>query len=145
MLMNNAVNRSTIDSHMMTKAAPPPRADTVNQKPLQSTDTVAKKIREVSVHTEQVNADMAEQRSASGKQMSRVKERLEEAIKTLNASVDRNPNKLQFSVDSVSNRIMVVVTDEVTGETVRQVPAEALLRIAHNIEAMKGVLFDKVL
>jgi len=129
----------------MTKAAPPPRADTVNQKPLQSTDTVAKKIREVSVQTEQVNADMAEQRSASGKQMSRVKERLEEAIKTLNASVDRNPNKLQFSVDSVSNRIMVVVTDEVTGETVRQVPAEALLRIAHNIEAMKGVLFDKVL
>ena len=136
---------STIDSHMMAKSAPPSRADTVNQKPLQSTDTVIKKIREVSVHTEKVNADIAEQRSASGQQMSRVKARLEEAIKTLNASVDRNPNKLQFSVDSVSKRIMVVVTDEVTGETVRQVPAEALLRIAHNIEAMKGILFDKVL
>ena len=130
---------------MMAKAAPPPLAGTVNQKPLQSTDAVVKKIREVSVHTEQVNADIAEQRSASSQQMSRVKARLEEAIKTLNASSDRNPNKLQFSVDSVSNRIMVVVTDEVTGETVRQVPAEALLRIAHNIEAMKGVLFDKVL
>jgi flagellar protein FlaG len=143
--MNTGVNMSTIDSHMMAKAAPPPRADTVNQKPLQSTDTVIKKIREVSVHAEQVNADIAEQRSASSQQMSRVKARLEEAIKTLNASSDRNPNKLQFSVDSVSNRIMVVVTDEVTGETVRQVPAEALLRIAHNIEAMKGVLFDKVL
>ncbi len=129
----------------MAKAAPPPLAGTVNQKPLQSTDAVVKKIREVSVHTEQVNADIAEQRSASSQQMSRVKARLEEAIKTLNASSDRNPNKLQFSVDSVSNRIMVVVTDEVTGETVRQVPAEALLRIAHNIEAMKGVLFDKVL
>ena len=129
----------------MAKAAPPPLAGTVNQKPLQSTDAVVKKIREVSVHTEQVIADIAEQRSASSQQMSRVKARLEEAIKTLNASSDRNPNKLQFSVDSVSNRIMVVVTDEVTGETVRQVPAEALLRIAHNIEAMKGVLFDKVL
>jgi len=130
---------------MMAKAAPPPLAGTVNQKPLQSADAVVKKIREVSVHTEQVIADIAEQRSASSQQMSRVKARLEEAIKTLNASSDRNPNKLQFSVDSVSNRIMVVVTDEVTGETVRQVPAEALLRIAHNIEAMKGVLFDKVL
>jgi len=143
--MNNGVNMSTIDSNMMAKAAPPPLAGTVNQKPLQSTDAVVKKIREVSVHTEQVNADIAEQRSASSQQMSRVKARLEEAIKTLNASSDRNPNKLQFSLDSVSNRIMVVVTDEVTGETVRQVPAEALLRIAHNIEAMKGVLFDKVL
>jgi len=143
--MNNGVNMSTIDSNMMAKAAPPPLAGTVNQKPLQSTDAVVKKIREVSVHTEQVNADIAEQRSASSQQMSRVKARLEEAIKTLNASSDRNPNKLQFSVDSVSNRIMVVVTDEVTGETVRQVPAEALLRIAHNIEDMKGVLFDKVL
>ena len=143
--MNNGVNMSTIDSNMMAKAAPPPLAGTVNQKPLQSADAVVKKIREVSVHTEQINADIAEKRSASGQQMSRVKARLEEAIKTLNASSDRNPNKLQFSVDSVSNRIMVVVTDEVTGETVRQVPAEALLRIAHNIEAMKGVLFDKVL
>jgi flagellar protein FlaG len=143
--MKNGVNMSTIDSHTMAKTPPPPRADTVNQKPLQSTDTVVKKIREVSMHTEQINADIAEKRSASGEQMSRVKARLEEAIRTLNASVDRNPNKLQFSVDSVSNKIMVVVTDEVTGETVRQVPAEALLRIAHNIEAMKGILFDKVL
>jgi uncharacterized FlaG/YvyC family protein len=38
-----------------------------------------------------------------------------------------------------------VVTDEVTGESIRQVPAEAILRVAHNIEAMKGLLFDKVL
>jgi len=25
------------------------------------------------------------------------------------------------------------------------VPAEALLRVAHNLEAMKGILFDKML
>jgi len=77
--MKNGVNMSTIDSHTMAKTPPPPRADTVNQKPLQSTDTVVKKIREVSVHTEQINADIAEKRSASGEQMSRVKARLEEA------------------------------------------------------------------
>lgn len=136
---------STIDSNTMVQPRPVSRAEVAAPKPVQAADTVSQKIREVSARTEQVNAQIVEQRSASAEQMSKVKARLDDAIRTLNENVDRNPNKLQFSVDSVSKKIMVVVTDEVTGESIRQVPAEAILRVAHNIEAMKGLLFDKVL
>ena len=52
-------------------------------------------------------------------------------------------NELNFSVDEVSKRIMVSVTDRRTGEVIRQVPSEAILKVAHNIEALKGVIFDK--
>ena len=51
--------------------------------------------------------------------------------------------ELNFSVDEVSKRIMVSVTDRSTGEVIRQVPSEAILKVAHNIEALKGVIFDK--
>ena len=51
--------------------------------------------------------------------------------------------ELNFSVDEVSKRIMVSVTDRRTGEVIRQVPSEAILKVAHNIEALKGVIFDK--
>lgn len=115
------------------------------KKPIQSVDTVIKEIRAVSAKSEQVNATIVEKRNASAEQIGKIQEKVEEAIRTLNDSIELNPNKLKFSVDSVSKKIMIVVTDEVTGETVRQVPAEALLRVAHNIEAMKGILFDKVL
>lgn len=136
---------STIDSNTMVQPRPVSRAEVAAPKPVQAADTVSQKIREVSARTEQVNAQIVEQRSASAEQISKVKARLDDAIRTLNENADRNPNKLQFSVDSVSKKIMVVVTDEVTGESIRQVPAEAILRVAHNIEAMKGLLFDKVL
>jgi uncharacterized FlaG/YvyC family protein len=77
--------------------------------------------------------------------MQRTRELAVQSSNDTGNTADRNPNKLQFTVDSVSKKIMVVVTDEVTGESIRQVPAEAILRVAHNIEAMKGLLFDKVL
>jgi flagellar protein FlaG len=114
-------------------------------KPIQKVDQVSKEIRAVSDKSGQVNAQMIDQKTRSTNEIEKVQESLREAIRTLNESADINPNRLKFSVDSVSNKVLVVVTDEVTGEVVRQVPAEAVLRVAHNIEAMKGVLFDKML
>jgi flagellar protein FlaG len=142
---DNGGNMSTINSQAMMQAAVSLSGDTVSSKPVATADSVNVKRREVSANTEKVNAQIAEQRSEIGAQMGKMKARLEEAIKTLNASVDLNPNELHFSVDSTSNRIMVIVKDEMTGETVRQIPGEAVLRVAHNIESMKGLLFDKVL
>jgi uncharacterized FlaG/YvyC family protein len=34
------------------------------------------------------------------------------------------------------------VTDKTSGELVRQIPAEEVLHVSHNIERMKGILFD---
>ena len=52
------------------------------------------------------------------------------------------PTSLHFSIDDTSKRFIVQVTDTNTGEIIRKVPGDAILRIAKQIESLKGVLFD---
>ena len=52
---------------------------------------------------------------------------------------------LAFYVDKSSQRFVVEVKDTNTGESIIKFPGEAALKIAENIESLKGVLFDKTL
>ena len=54
-----------------------------------------------------------------------------------------NETSLDFSVDEASKRFVVQVTDKNTGELIRQLPGDAVLRIARQLESMKGVVFDQ--
>jgi uncharacterized FlaG/YvyC family protein len=40
-------------------------------------------------------------------------------------------------------RPIVVVRKEDTGEVIRQIPNEVVVKVAHNIEALKGMLMNK--
>jgi len=40
---------------------------------------------------------------------------------------------------------IVKVVREDTGETIRQYPNEAIVRVAHNIEKLKGILFKELI
>lgn len=71
-----------------------------------------------------------------------VRVRLEEIAATLNAEMQFRERKLNFSVDEISKRILFSVTDKESGEVIRQVPPDAILKVSHNLEALKGVLFD---
>jgi flagellar protein FlaG len=44
----------------------------------------------------------------------------------------------------VADRTVITVKDTHSGEVVRQIPDEALLRVAHNIEEIKGLLYNDV-
>jgi flagellar protein FlaG len=77
------------------------------------------------------------------KKIEKLQEALADVVARLNESMKSSSKELNFSVDEVSKRIMVSVTDRRTGEVIRQVPSEAILKVAHNIEALKGVIFDK--
>ena len=68
-----------------------------------------------------------------------------ENISEMQNTEARMPKNLNFRLDQVSNRWMVTVRDESTGKVVREVPGDAVLKVAHNIESLKGVLFDQVL
>ena len=86
---------------------------------------------------------LALQRTESGEKIEKLQEALADVVARLNESMKSSSKELNFSVDEVSKRIMVSVTDRRTGEVIRQVPSEAILKVAHNIEALKGVIFDK--
>ena len=74
--------------------------------------------------------------------MDKTVEDIKAAVQTLNSTMKKIPTTLQFSVDSASNRVIVQVTNNDTGEVVRTLPGEAVLKIAQNLESLKGILFD---
>lgn len=90
-----------------------------------------------------VSDALESQKVRAGEEMQAVQAKLDEIVSHLNVKMEVRDKSLNFSVDEVSNRVMVTVTDKVSGEVVRQVPSEAILKVAHNIEALKGVLFDR--
>ncbi|GAB5500256.1 MAG: flagellar protein FlaG [Pseudohongiellaceae bacterium] len=120
-------------------------ADTGSSKTRSESAVATGKAEQAVQSLQQVNSRILDQRSRSAATMEGIRERLDAAIQTLNERMAKGPKDLSFSVDEVSKRYLVVVTDQSNGEVIRQVPAEAVLRVAHNIEALKGVLFDQVL
>ena len=46
-------------------------------------------------------------------------------------------------MDSLADRVVITVRQSETGEVIRQIPDESLLRVAHNIEAVKGLLYNE--
>jgi flagellar protein FlaG len=66
---------------------------------------------------------------------------LKEATEHLNKQMTQNKRDLSFSVDDVSNKVVVTVKNR-DGEVVRQIPNEAVLRVAHNLDDVKGLLQD---
>ena len=67
---------------------------------------------------------------------------LQETSEKLNQQLAKNGRDLSFSVDDVANRVVLTVKNR-EGEVVRQIPNEVVLRVAHNIEEMKGLLQDE--
>ncbi len=74
-----------------------------------------------------------------------MRENLREAVEKLNDQVERNGRGLNFSVDDRLNRPIITVRSTATGEVVRTIPNEVVIKVAHNIEDIKGLLMDQTL
>jgi flagellar protein FlaG len=68
---------------------------------------------------------------------------LDEAIRLLNEQAAANGRGLNFSVDEKLNRQVIIVKKTETGEVVRQIPTDVAIKVAHNIEDIKGLLLDQ--
>lgn len=66
---------------------------------------------------------------------------LEETSKQLNEQMRRNSRDISFSVDDVADKVVLTVKNK-EGEVVRQIPNEVALRVAHNLEDIKGLMQD---
>lgn len=69
--------------------------------------------------------------------------KLEEAIKILNDSLARAPTKARITHDDELNRYVVRIADADSGEVIKEIPSDELLRFARHLEKLKGILFDK--
>ena len=73
---------------------------------------------------------------------SEVRQNLQEAVKMLNQQMSSTKRGLGFQVDEAVGGPVVTVRSAESGEVVRQIPNEVVVRIAHNIEKYKGLLFS---
>lgn len=76
-------------------------------------------------------------------QLRAMRKDLEQALSEANRQMQLNGRALAFSLDEKADRMVIRVTNSVTGELVRQIPDETVLRIAHSLDELKGVLYDE--
>jgi len=75
--------------------------------------------------------------------VTQVADDIREAIETLNKTLDLGKTKAMISHDADLNRYIVKIADEQSGEIIREIPSEAVLKFARNLREIKGLLFDK--
>lgn len=68
---------------------------------------------------------------------------VQKAVNDLQQKVDAMGSGLRFSVDSESERVIVKVVDESTQKVLRQFPSEEVLKLAKDIDRMRGLLFNE--
>ncbi len=66
----------------------------------------------------------------------------EQVVEQLNLQMQADNRNLRFGVDRRINTFIITVTDKASGDVVRQIPTEAVVRVAHSIENLKGVLYN---
>ena len=69
-------------------------------------------------------------------------------LSELATDVQKNMNiihnvDLKFSVNKDSGRIMVTVSNEATGEVIREIPPSELVKFAEKFDEMVGMIFDQ--
>lgn len=70
---------------------------------------------------------------------------IEEAVEVLNEALSRKSTSALIRRDEELNRYLVTIRDKESGEVVREIPDEALLKFARNLQELKGILFDETL
>jgi flagellar protein FlaG len=77
-------------------------------------------------------------------------QQIETAVSQLSEFVQTNNRKLNFSVDEGSNKQVVRVTDAESGQIIRQIPSEEVLKLSERLQDLQtqlgtavGLLFNK--
>ena len=72
-----------------------------------------------------------------------VRVELQEAVGAANERLLQRGQKLDIGVDEESGTIVIRVSDQKTGEMIRQMPSEEALRITRSIDRLTGILVDQ--
>jgi flagellar protein FlaG len=72
-----------------------------------------------------------------------MRKNLQEAITRINEMMRDGGRGLNFSLDEKLGRPIVMVRNLESGEVIRQIPNEVVVRVAHSIEDLKGMLHNE--
>ena len=75
--------------------------------------------------------------------MEKMRANLQDSLEKLNAALRDGGRNLNFQIDDKAGGLVVLVKNSDTGEIVRQIPNDAVVRMARSIEAFKGILHNE--
>ena len=134
----NEMSVSSAVTPAVTQTAPSQAA----QRPVAPTKVEV--VEKPKITAQEIGAQAASRKAGSINQLDETSQRLQAAIDTLNAAVKKTPTALSFSRDDSSKRFVVQVTDTNTGEIIRNLPGDAVLRMSRQLDSMKGIIFDEL-
>jgi flagellar protein FlaG len=109
------------------RITPPPPADTA--------DTADNAVVQL---IPQEKKPASEQATGSAEQVSAMVEDLQASLEIL----QQKNTRLNFLVHEKTDRVMVRITDQNTGDVIREIPSEAFLDMAAKLQEMVGLMFD---
>lgn len=71
-----------------------------------------------------------------------MKQNLDLALRQLNDTMRDGGRNLAFAMDEVLGRPVIVVKKQDTGEVIRQIPNEVVIKVAHSLDKLKGMFFN---
>lgn len=83
--------------------------------------------------------------NASGKEEGAVlqNKQAHEVLESINHTFEMLEIGLQFEIDSDYKDVIVKVVDKESGNVIRQIPSEAMVRVAKEIDKLKGLLVEQ--
>ena len=118
-----------------------PRSGATNsQEKLSASAAIS--VKKPGVEIAEVANQASEDKQHSIDSLSTMANELRDAIVTLNAALEKTPTKAIITRDEQLNRYVVRIADASSGEVVREIPSEALLKFARNLQELKGLIFD---
>tara|TARA_B100000780_G_scaffold5608_1_gene4454 strand:+ start:184 stop:669 length:486 start_codon:yes stop_codon:yes gene_type:complete len=124
--------------------AKPVQGDAVKIKNSQKASVAQLELNQLAPFKEaaELRAETHAAREEASKNQDTIRDRLKEISISLNEDINIRSKNLKFSVGDTPYRSVVEVVDAESGEVIRQIPSEAILKVAHNLEALKGIIFD---
>jgi len=92
---------------------------------------------------EKLRTQTYENRLDSAKNLDMVREKLKGISASLNLDIRIQSKNLKFSVDQITKRLLLTVSDKESGKIIKQVPSETILKISHSLGTLKGILYDE--
>lgn len=83
----------------------------------------------------------AEKNQQASSQAEQPRAPVEEAVSSIKAFAQSIQRNLNFALDDSTGRVVVKVTDSVSGEVIRQIPSEDALRLAESLDEVRSLLF----
>jgi uncharacterized FlaG/YvyC family protein len=68
---------------------------------------------------------------------------IQKTLEELNNQMKQTGRNLNFKMDDALHMPIVTVTNSQTGEVIRQIPNEVVVRVAHNLQDLKGMLLNE--